>query len=78
MLLVIFGVIKEMDDAPHTPTALMKAGVACLLLCWILLATYVLLTWFRAVEHATHNPIYNDGTTVSSLSFLGLVGTDMC
>jgi hypothetical protein len=65
ILLVIFGVIKEMDDEPHTPGTLIKVGVIGVLLAWGILCTWTLLSWFQPPEHMPENQAYNDGTTVS-------------
>ncbi|KAN0096524.1 hypothetical protein V8E51_015329 [Hyaloscypha variabilis] len=77
ILLVIFGVIKEMDDEPHTPGTLIKVGVIGVLLAWGILCTWTLLSWFQPPEHMPENQAYNDGTTLLlgvlfALPFLGL------
>lgn len=65
MVLVIFGVMKEINHAPHTPNALMKVGVLALGLALSILFVWTFLSWFQPPENAAENPAYDDGTTVS-------------
>jgi hypothetical protein len=66
MLLVLFGVMNEINNAPHTPNALMKVGALILLFSWNILSIWALLSWFRIPQNIEENPVYGAGTTVSS------------
>jgi hypothetical protein len=68
IVLLIFGVFKEINNEPHTPNILMKVGVIGILCCWFTLSTWTLLSWFLPLENTAENPAYADGTTVSPLS----------
>jgi multisubunit Na+/H+ antiporter MnhB subunit len=65
MVLVVMGVMKEINNAPHTPNALMKVGVLGLGLALAILSLWTFLSWFQPPETPTENPAYDDGTTVS-------------
>jgi hypothetical protein len=65
MVLVILGVMKEINNAPHTPNALMKVGIVALGLALSILSVWTFLSWIRPPKNAAENPAHNDGTTVS-------------
>jgi hypothetical protein len=65
IVLVIIGVLKEINDEPHTPGVLMKIGVIAILLSWIILCIWTLISWFGSPENTSQNMAYGGGTTVS-------------
>ena len=65
ILLVIFGVIKEMNDEPHTPGPLMKVGVILVLVAWAVLCSWTLLSWLQPPENTAENKVFADGSIVS-------------
>lgn len=68
IVLLIIGVAKEINSEPHTPNVLMKVGVIGVLLCWVILSTWTLLSWFQPPENTSENAAYSDGTTVNPLA----------
>ena len=64
---MIIGVIKEVKEEPHTPGVLMKVGVIGVLLSWVTLYLWALLSLIKSTEGTSPNPAYADGTTVSPL-----------
>jgi hypothetical protein len=65
IVLLIVGVAKEINTEPHTPNVLMKVGVIGVLLCWVILSIWTLLSWFQPPENTSENATYSDGTSVS-------------
>jgi hypothetical protein len=70
IVLLIFGVFREINNEPHTPNVLMKVGVIGILGCWFTLSIWTLLSWFLPLENTSDNATYADGTTVSLLSHI--------
>lgn len=66
IVLVIIGVLKEINDQPHTPGVLMKVGVIAILLSWAILCIWTLLSWRLSPENTSQNLAYAEGTSVSS------------
>ncbi len=67
MMVILFGVMKEINDAPHTPNTQMKLGALLLLLAWCIVVVWSLLSWFRTPQNSFDNPAYDSGTYVSHL-----------
>ena len=65
IVLLIFGVFREINNEPHTPNVLMKVGVIGILGCWFTLSIWTLLSWFLPLENTPDHAAYADGTTVS-------------
>lgn len=65
LVVVILGVMKEINDAPHTPTTLMKVGAVGLLACWVFLAIWALISWYQPPSDVSEGLMYADGTMVS-------------
>jgi len=62
MVLIIIGIIHEIDDKTTTPPTITKIGVVMLLLAWSILSTWVALSLRKTEQTYTMVPLKSQGS----------------
>ena len=68
MVLVITGIVHEISTHTTTPGVLVKVGVLGLLLSWVILSLWILLSFQQPLQNPMEVPAWGDATLVSEHS----------
>jgi hypothetical protein len=65
MVLVISGIVGEINKHTTTPGGLVKVGVLGLLLSWVILSVWIFLSFQQPLQNPMEVPAWDDATLVS-------------